>query len=265
VEDPADPRVRGYVDVRERDLSGRDNLFLLEGENVLRVLAARSLYRPVSVLVSEARARAPQTDALLGRVPAGVPVYVAAQPVLDRIVGFHIHRGVLSLAERGPARAADDLLGAIEGPATVVAAVGITNHDNMGGLFRNAAAFGARAVLLDAESCDPLYRKAVRVSVGGALVVPFARGGDGHGLLDALVRHGFEPLALSPRGAVEVRDLRPGPRRALVLGTEGEGLPEALMARATTVRIAMRTDFDSLNVAVAAGIALHALFPEVAC
>lgn len=265
MEDPADPRVRGYVDVRERDLSGRENLFVLEGENVLRVLAARSLYRPVSVLVSEARARAEQTKSLLDRVPDGVPIYVAAQPVLDRIVGFHIHRGVLALAERGAPRDADELLASIEGPATVVAAVGITNHDNVGGLFRNAAAFGARAVLLDAASCDPLYRKAVRVSVGGALVVPFARVPDGHGLLDALARGGFEPLALSPRGRVEVRELRPGPRRALVLGTEGEGLPEELMARATTVRIAMRGDFDSLNVAVAAGIALHALFDEVTC
>jgi tRNA G18 (ribose-2'-O)-methylase SpoU len=273
VDDPGDPRIEGYLDVREKDLARapRGGLFVLEGENVLRVLVAlaaegrpgeapgaplQSLYRPRSVLVSESRAAARRE--LLARVPDDIPVFVASQAVLDRIVGFHLHRGVLALAERGEPRDANALLARSEARATVVVAVGITNHDNMGGIFRNAAALGANAVLLDATSCDPLYRKAVRVSVGGALVVPFARAPLAT-LVDGLAAQGFDVVALSPRGAVEVSDLRLGPRRALVLGTEGEGLPEAWLERLRTARIDQEPSFDSLNVAVACGIALHAL------
>ena len=135
----------------------------------------------------------------------------------------------------------------------------IANHDNMGGIFRNAAGFGVGTVLLDRDCCDPLYRKAIRVSVGATLLVPFARlaaGDDPLALLDA---HGFSPLALSPQGAERLADLRPEGRQAVLLGAEGPGLSPALLARTRSVRIDMADGFDSLNVATTSGIVLHHL------
>jgi tRNA G18 (ribose-2'-O)-methylase SpoU len=136
---------------------------------------------------------------------------------------------------------------------------GIANHDNMGGLLRNAAAFGVSAVLLDPHCCDPLYRKAIRVSVGGALVVPFARLAAKIDSVALLQGFGFETLALSPRGETRLIDLRRADRTALLLGAEGHGLAEDLIASARGVCIPMSAGFDSLNVATTAGIALHQL------
>jgi tRNA G18 (ribose-2'-O)-methylase SpoU len=141
--------------------------------------------------------------------------------------------------------------------ALLLVLFGIANHDNMGGLFRNAAAFGVEAVLLDPTCCDPLYRKAIRVSVGGALTVPFARiPGDP---LALLARHGFEALALSPAGATLLAKVKRPERAAVLLGAEGPGLPAELLARTATVSIPMAGSFDSLNVATTAGIVLHHL------
>jgi tRNA G18 (ribose-2'-O)-methylase SpoU len=127
----------------------------------------------------------------------------------------------------------------------------------MGGLFRNAAAFGVDAVLLDAICCDPLYRKAIRVSVGGVLTVPFATvDGD---MVETLLRHGLEPVALSPSGETPLHSFTPPSRAALLLGAEGPGLPAETLARCRTVSIPMAGSFDSLNVATTSGIALHHL------
>jgi tRNA G18 (ribose-2'-O)-methylase SpoU len=197
---------------------------------------------------------------VLERFP-DVPVYVAPQAVMDRIAGFPIHRGVLSLVARRSGDDAAGLLGA-PGPRLVLGLVGLSNHDNVGGLFRSAAAFGADLVLLDQGTCDPLYRKAVRVSVGGALRVPFAKVPSGDHMLELLQAHGFETYALSPAGAVDLHALRVGPRVALLLGAEGPGLPQHLLRKTNTVRISMSPKggaFDSLNVTVAGSIALHAL------
>jgi tRNA G18 (ribose-2'-O)-methylase SpoU len=261
VDDPRDPRVLAYTDVREKDLASREGLFVAEGDNVLRVLLGpRSLYRARSVLIAEARAAT--RGELLDRAPPDVPVFVAKQAVMDAIVGFPIHRGILALGERGPPRPAPELLA---GAKLALGLVGLANHDNVGGLFRNAAAFGAGAIVVDAQTCDPLYRKSIRVSVGGALIVPSARVDTGEDVLEALERAGFEVFAFSPQGALELGEVAPAPssaRRALVFGAEGPGLPAHLLARARTVRIAMAPGFDSLNVAVSAGIALHALLPS---
>jgi tRNA G18 (ribose-2'-O)-methylase SpoU len=143
----------------------------------------------------------------------------------------------------------DTLLDSLPANALVVGLVGIANHDNMGGLFRNAAAFGADAVLLDEGCCDPLYRKAIRVSVGAALTVPFARAGGAAALATALEARGFSVVALSPRGQTELADFQPAARTAALFGAEGPGLPKEVMARASTVRIEMAGGFDSLNVA----------------
>lgn len=254
--DALDPRIEGYRAVRERDLVGRDGLFVAEGRVVLEKAVRAIPDRLVSLLVAEKRldALADVTAAL----PAGTPVYAAAQDVMDAIVGFPIHRGVLALGRR-PERDAAELLAGLPDRALVVGLSAIANHDNMGGIFRNAAAFGADAVLLDADCCDPLYRKAIRVSVGAALTTPFARLPRGADLTAALADAGLEVVALSPAGETELSDLVPPRRAAAVFGAEGPGLPAEVLARTRTVRIAMAGGFDSLNVATTSGIVLHHL------
>ena len=258
VETPDDPRVAAYCAVRERDLVGREGRFVAESEGVLRtLLSPRSRFAPESLLVAEPRL-AGLSDAVEGLGPE-VPVYVASRATMAAVAGFPIHRGVLAVGRRGPEPDPDALLAGLGPDAVVVVLVGLTNHDNVGAVFRNAAAFGAAAVILDAATCDPLYRKAIRVSVGACLTVPFARSMQAGALLDSLAAHGFAPLALTPAGEADVSELRPSGRTALVLGTEGDGLPAGVLARCRTVRIAMAPGHDSLNVAVAGAIALHRL------
>lgn len=257
IADPLDPRIERYRDIRERDLVGRAGLFVAEGVVVVEKLIDHPRHRPLSALIAAKRLDALRP--LLARLPDDAPVFVAAQPVLDAIAGFPIHRGVLAIGRSAPAPSADALLSGLDGRADVLLLSGIANHDNMGGVFRNAAAFGAAAVLLDAGCCDPLYRKAIRVSVGAALLVPFGRLARVEDPLALLARHGFDAVALSPGGVVRLGDWVPGPRNAVLLGAEGPGLPDDLLRRATGVRIAMAGGFDSLNVATTSGIVLHHL------
>ena len=262
----ASAELEPYVRLRDRDLAGRsDGLFVAEGEVVVRVLASvrQRRFRVRSLLVEQRRVEALRDviDCLADEVPA----YVVAQDVMNEVVGFAIHRGILALGERGAPLTAESLLGssAIHGASAALLAiglVGLTNHDNVGSVFRNAAAFGARGVLLDSATCDPLYRKSIRVSVGGALVVPFARCDSADTMLDTIEAAGWETLSLTARGE-ELLDAvvaDPAPRgRVLLMGTEGDGLPAGILARTRRVRIDMTPALDSLNVAVASGIALY--------
>ncbi len=257
IDDPADPRIAGYRQVRERDLVGREGLFVAEGEVVLRVLARSARAEPVSLLLAEKR-QAALAD-VIEALPAATPVYLAGQAVMDAVVGFPIHRGILALGRRTAAPSAADLLASLKAQALVLVLCGIANHDNMGGLFRNAAAFGADAVLIDADCCDPLYRKAIRVSVGAALTMPFAQLARDEDPIDLLAAAGFQPLALSPRGEIRLADLPRPARAAVLLGAEGPGLSPSLLARSKAVAIPMASGFDSLNVATTAGIVLHHL------
>ena len=245
------------MDVRERDLVGRRGAFVVEGEVVLRALARSRLHKARAILIAESRAA--RLEPLLSAFGEETPVYLANQDVMDRIAGFHIHRGVLAIGERSESLTARQLIASLAGPAVIRVLMGVSNHDNVGGLFRNAAALGARAVLLDASCCDPLYRKAIRVSVGASLLIPFARLGPGEDAIELLETYGFAPLALSPTGATLIDQLSPPKRAALLLGSEGHGLPAQVLARCPTVSIAMAEGFDSLNVATAGGIALHHL------
>ena len=257
IDDPDDPRIDAYRDIRERDLVGRDGLFVAEGKVVLEKLLASRAHRPLSLLI--AAHRLGPLAPLIGPLPDDVPVFGAAQRVLDAIAGFPLHRGILAIGRRTDLPTADELLGRLSGDVDVLLLSAIANHDNMGAIFRNAAAFGAGAVLLDADCCDPLYRKAIRVSVGAVLLVPFARIARGDDPLALLDRHGFAAVALSPSGRVEVTDHVPTARNAVVLGAEGPGLPPALLSRTTSLRITMADGFDSLNVATTSGIVLHHL------
>ena len=256
IDNPDDPRIAGFRDIRERDLTGRQGLFVAEGEVVLNVLISdRSLCRPVALLLD--RKRVEGLSGLLARVGNDTPVYVAEQAVLDSIAGFHLHRGILALGEKPPVRPLQTCLDDTGSEAVVLAACGIGNHDNMGGMFRNAAAFGAGAVLLDAHCCDPFYRKAIRVSVGAVLRTPMATGLDALAMVVGLKAAGFEVLALTPGAAEPLDGIPRGGRVAIVLGPEGPGLAPAVIERCRPVGIPMSGGFDSLNVSVASGIALH--------
>ena len=255
IDDPRDPRVAAYLDIRERDLAGRQGRFVAEGKVVLDLLLSSGRFGAESVLVLENRLGG--LNDILHKAPPDLPVYVVTSAVMDAIAGFHMHRGILAIGRKEAPQAAGPLLDALPDQALVVVLVGIANHDNMGAIFRNAAAFGADAVLMDATCCDPLYRKAIRVSVGAALKIPFASFADTSGFTAMLAERRFEQFALSPHGRIDMRDARPAERLALYLGTEGEGLPQNLLACLQTVRITMSKGFDSLNVAAASAIALH--------
>lgn len=259
IDDPADPRIAGFVSIRERDLTGRDGLFVAEGTVVLRMLGAPTArengFAAEAILLLENRL-AGVAD-VLASFPETVPVYIASSAVFDAVAGFNMHRGVLALGSKPPVEQGGTLLGRLPETSLVLAGCGLSNHDNVGSIFRNAAAFGADAVFLDETSCDPLYRKAIRVSVGSVLSVPFSRGLGAEALLDGLAQAGFEIWGLSPRGAVPVADIPAARRTALVLGTEGEGLPDSILSSFRTARIPQRPGLDSLNVATASGIALY--------
>ncbi|MBO0905542.1 TrmH family RNA methyltransferase [Jiella sonneratiae] len=276
IADPGDPRVADYRDIRDRDLVARGG-FIAEGTVVLDHLLRSTRFRPTSLFLLKSRVAG--LDARLSRVPPDVPIYVAERPVMDQVAGFAVHRGVLAHAM--DRRAGDapggtgadtdrdageprDLQGFLEssrrkgGP--LVVAIGLANHDNVGAIFRNAAAFGASGVVLDATSCHPLYRKAIRVAVGTSLTLPFHHGAPADAIVERLEASGHHPLALSPRGRRRLAEMTGKPGLALVLGSEGGGLPERLMRRAETVRIEMAPGIDSLNVATAAAIVLARLY-----
>lgn len=261
ISDPGDPRIAEFTSIRERDLTGRHGQFVAEGTVVLSMLAKAhgkaGAVRAEKLLLLKNRV-AGLSD-LLAQFPVEVPVYVAEAAVLDAIAGFHLHRGVLALGRRAAPPDLHELIADLPEAALVLVGCGISNHDNVGALFRNAAGFTADAVLLDETCCDPLYRKALRVSVGSVLTVPYARQGRAEEVLGALAQSGFEIWALSPSGTVEIGAIAPGRRVALVMGTEGEGLPAAILGRFRSARIAQAPGLDSLNVGTASGIALYAI------
>jgi tRNA G18 (ribose-2'-O)-methylase SpoU len=256
IADPDDPRLADYRQVRERDLVGRDGRFIAEGQVVIEKLVRGGRHPLRSLLVADKRVEA--LAPLIQALPPGVPVYAAGQAVMDAVVGFPIHRGLLAAGDRAEP-SLETLLAELPERALVVGLAGIANHDNMGGIFRNAAAFGADAVLLDDDCCDPLYRKAIRVSVGAALTTLFARAGRAGDMVARLEQAGFDVVTLTPSAAMPLRDLVPTGRQAILFGAEGPGLPADILARTRGISIPMAGGFDSLNVATTSGIVLHHL------
>jgi tRNA G18 (ribose-2'-O)-methylase SpoU len=253
-----DPRIAEYASVADPELARAGGFFIAEGRLVLRRLIEDGRYCVRSVLLSEAAQQ--QLDGALARLDPGVPVYVCPVRAFRDVTGFNMHRGCVALVERPAPRGVREVL---DGARLVVLLESIANPDNVGGIFRNAAAFGADGVLLDVATCDPLYRKAIRTSMGAVLRVPFARVAWADAL--PIVRStGFTVVALTPDPAAEPIDRfaenRRGGHLALLLGNEGSGLSEAAAASADSrVRIPTTSVVDSLNVAVAAGIALSRL------
>lgn len=254
ISDIDDPRLAPFHNIREKDLVGRQKHFIAEGKVVLSVLLKSNRFAPQSLLVVAAR--------LLGIMPLLLetqptcPIYCVPQKIMDGIAGFHVHRGILGIGERVSIPGLTDFLDNLPEKALVPVLCNISNHDNMGAIFRNAAAFAADGIIIDKTSCDPLYRKAIRVSVGAALKVPYTRGEDIKTILATLQQHHFRIYALSPSASNYLKEAEPADRTALVFGTEGEGLPEFILNDYETLRIPIAYDFDSLNVATATGLAL---------
>ncbi len=257
-----DPRVADYRDVKDADLLEKSNLFMTEGRLGVRRLIADSRFRARSVFVTRA-ALAGLSD-VLAKLGDETRIYLASQALLNEVVGYKMHRGCLAAAERGAPLSADEILArCAAGRRLLVVLEDVTNPDNVGSVFRNARAFGADGVLLTPRCTDPLYRKAVRVSMGGTLQLPFARVEGCAPAFEELRKAGFTVVALTPEPGAEpleeaARRLVRVERVALALGTEAEGLSAAALA-AADVRacIAMAPGVDSLNVATASGVALH--------
>ena len=255
ISDPDDPRLAAYRSIKERDLLGRQDKFIAEGKVVLNVLLSQTARFDIeSILVLENKLAG--IAELLSRCPADVPIYSASQSVMDSVAGYNVHRGILAIGTRSRLPDLARSVQSIGAGSPVVVLCGISNHDNVGSIFRNAAAFDAAYVFLDETCCDPLYRKAIRVSVGAALQVPYFHGGSIDEILAALMAQGFKVLALSPSSPDSIYDLDRAGQWALLLGSEGNGLPLSLLERLETARIPMSTAFDSLNVGTASGIAL---------
>lgn len=256
IEDPRDARVRDYFGLT--DLARRSRaepaagLFLAEGELVIRRALAAGCRMRSALLAPERLAGL--ADAL-ARVPA--PVYLAPREVLQALTGFDVHRGSLAAFDRPPERCAADVL---EGARVVAVLEGLNNPTNIGTVFRSAAALGVDAVLLDPSCYDPLYRRAVRVSMAATLLLPYARLAPWPAGLSQLTGAGFELVACTPDpGAASVREHLAGPAVAVLLGAEGPGLsPGALAAATSRVRIPMSAGVDSLNVAAAAAVLFYA-------
>ena len=250
-----DPRLTDYARVADPTWLRGQRLLVAEGRLVVRRLLESGRFPVRSVLLTPAA-----LHAFAAPIGTDAPVYVAEQPILDRITGVKFHRGCLALAERpGASGTAErferaDLLLAIEG---------VGNPDNIGGLFRVAAAFGADGVLLDPASADPFYRKAVRTSMGAVFALTFARLSPWPAALEAFKAADFEIVALTP--AADARTLdefagRDHGRLVVVVGGEGPGLSDAVLRGSDArVRIPVTGKVDSLNVTVAAAIALSRL------
>jgi tRNA G18 (ribose-2'-O)-methylase SpoU len=260
LEDLTDPRLADYVHLRDPSrrmgVERERGIFTVEGRLSVEALLA-SPYAVRSGLVTTELA--PRLDAELG---ADVPILALPARAIEELSGVHFHRGVLAVAERPPPRPVADV---VAGARRILVLESVNDHENIGSLFRNAAAFGVDAVVLDPTTSDPLYRRATRVSLGHVLHVPFARVADDGWptALHELRDEGFTTAALTPASDAESlgRFVIDAPERvALVLGAEGPGLTDvALAAVDRRVRIPMAPGVDSVNVATAAAIAWSAL------
>lgn len=258
-DDPLDDYRALNDPVRRREVERRGGYFVVEGLFAIEALLD-SPYPVRSVLATERRA---------GRVRALVdgraPLLVRTDDEVAAIAGFDFHRGVLASADRLPLPTVEQ---AVRDARTVAAVEGLGDHENLGALFRNAAALDVGAVVLDPTTADPLYRRSVRVSLGHVLRVPWTRLPAWPEGLDDLRALGFEIVALTPAPDAEPVDRLvtapggPSPRRALLLGAEGPGLSDgALRAADRRIRIPLAPGVDSLNVATAAAIAFHVVRP----
>jgi tRNA G18 (ribose-2'-O)-methylase SpoU len=259
VSDPDDPRLADYRSLTDVSLRTSfeppHGLFIAESALVIeRAIAAGYRLRSAVMTPSWLDRTAP---ALAG---SDAPVYLASDAVLRGLTGFHVHRGALASVHRRPL---PDLVDLLAEARRVTVIEDVVSHTNLGAIFRTAAAFGIDGMVISPQAADPLYRRSVRVSMGGVFAVPFARATSWPGDLERIRAAGFTVVALTPAAdSVSLREFRPpaGQRIALLVGTEGAGLSRAAIdASDVPVRIPMAAGVDSLNVATATGIALWEL------
>lgn len=258
VDDPDDPRLDDFRDLnsvdRRPDLPTGKGLVIAEGVLVVqRMLASR--FAP-HALLGTGRRLSELEDDLAG---SAAPFYRASADVMARVVGFHLNRGVLAAARRVPEPGVAEV---IDGARTIAVLEGVNDHENLGSIFRNAAGLGVDAVVFGSGCADPLYRRAVRVSMGHALLVPYARATDWPADLAMLKERGFRLLAMTPDGRAcalaEAMAAARDERVAVLVGAEGPGLTPATLRRSDVrVRIPMSRGTDSLNVATAAALAFY--------
>ncbi len=258
VDDPDDPRLDDFRDLnsvdRRPDLPTGKGLVIAEGVLVVqRMLASR--FNPHALLGTDRRL-AELKDDLAG---TGVPFYRASADVMARVVGFHLNRGVLAAARRVPEPSVAQV---VDGARTVAVLEGVNDHENLGSIFRNAAGLGVDAVVFGSGCADPLYRRAVRVSMGHALLVPYARAINWPAELVMLKENGFRLLAMTPHSEAcalpEAMAAARDERIAVLVGAEGPGLAAATLRLSDVrVRIPMSRGTDSLNVATAAALAFY--------
>ncbi len=258
IADPADPRLDDFRDLnsvdRRPDLPSGKGLVIAEGVLVVqRMIASR--FRPRAMLGTDRRL-GELADDLDG---VDVPFYRAGAEVMAEVIGFHLNRGVLAAAPRPAELGVEEVL---DGARTVAVLEGVNDHENLGSIFRNAAGLGVDAVLFGTGCADPLYRRAVRVSMGHALLVPYAWAPAWPAELDTLRDNGFRVLAMTPNPAAPtlasaMAELGEA-KIAMMVGAEGPGLKEHTMRAADVrVRIPMSRGTDSLNVATAAALAFY--------
>ncbi|MGH3558950.1 MAG: TrmH family RNA methyltransferase [Mycobacterium sp.] len=258
ITDPDDARLDDFRDLnsidRRPDLPTGKGLVIAEGVLVVqRMLASR--FAPLAFLGTDRRLAELKAD-LAGSV---APYYRVSAEVMARVIGFHLNRGVLAAARRVPESSVAQV---IDGARTVAVLEGVNDHENLGAIFRNAAGLGVDAVVFGSGCADPLYRRAVRVSMGHALLVPSARATDWPADLNTLRQRGFRLLAMTPNPDAERLPAAMAAvldeRIAVLVGAEGPGLsPSALQASDLRVRIPMSRGTDSLNVATAAALAFY--------
>jgi tRNA G18 (ribose-2'-O)-methylase SpoU len=262
VADPADVRLRDYVRLRDvqlrKTLEAEHGLFIAEGEKVIRRAVAAGY--PVRSFLMAERWVASLAGVLDG---ADAPAYVVDDATAEAVTGFAVHRGALAAMERLPLPPVADV---ISGAARIIVCEDVVDHTNLGAVMRCAAALGVDAMVLAPRCADPLYRRAVKVSMGAVFALPYARLADWYDGLAELRAAGFRLLALTPAADAEPIDkVDPGERCALLLGAEGDGLSSRWLHEAdVAVRIPMSGQaidrgVDSLNVVAAAAIACYAL------
>jgi len=269
ITDAADERVSDYFSLTDvnlrKKLEPERGLYLAESEKVIR-RALGAGHRPRSFLMGE-RWITDLADIVQGAESQGVPVYFAQAGVIEAMTGFHLHRGVLASMHRPPLVPPEALLDSAsqQQHSRVVILENIVDHTNVGAAFRSAAALGVDAVLITPRCADPLYRRAVRVSMGTVFQVPWTRIDPWPGGLQVLRDKGFTVAAFAlGDGAVSLDDLAVNQpdRLAMVFGTEGDGLSRlAVKGADLVVKIPMAGGVDSLNVASASAVAMWALRP----
>jgi tRNA G18 (ribose-2'-O)-methylase SpoU len=262
ITDPSDPKLEDYVGLTDVALRRRSEpergLYIAESEKVIR-RALRAGHRPRSFLMAR-RWLTDLADVVDAAERDGIPVFVGEHEVIERLTGFHLHRGALASMERPVLPSVADVVATARRVAILE---DIVDHTNVGAAFRSAAALGMDAVLVTPRCADPFYRRSIRVSMGTVFQVPWTRIDPWPGGLDVLRDAGFVTAALSLRDdSITLDELaaRRPERLALVLGTEGHGLSTATIEAADLrVRIPMSGGVDSLNIAAAAAVAFYAM------